>query len=363
MTEYRIVHRLSGHDGYVKSAALTETDGASQLVGVNGSGEVWMWDLRRGDCSQLSLSLDAAAPDEEWFREHGLLDEHDDEVDDEYDEYDDEDGDAVGDASEIVDSLVVAEIDAQRVLVTGGSRFDLAFYDEDQMGGALRVWDLRTGRKLGRTMTGHGLGVTSMAVVASERGPLSVSSSEEGTLLAWDLTSGQLVSRLEGSYNGAMGAANIGGRPIAVTGGHDDHLEAWDILAGQKIATLPGVEEGAGVVALTELGGRGVVVAGCGDRTLRMWDVATQDQIGPPRTGHPEQVDRIAVVRIGGRTVAVTGSSDGTRLWDLSQGDQIGNTLVDHQFLLAAELAGSPVVVTDGPDQTVHVWDVTSAGR
>jgi len=152
--------------------------------------------------------------------------------------------------------MTVSHLDGRPVVVTGGDRFDFSFEDDDDSsGGIVRVWDLRTGNRVGTVMIGHYLGVCSLTTVPSERGPLVVSSCEEGKLLARVMATGEPVAELEGGYNGEMGAALVDGRPVAVTGGDDDFLQVWDILNGEQIGEdLTGIEPGVRAIAITEIG-------------------------------------------------------------------------------------------------------------
>ncbi|MFE0257838.1 hypothetical protein [Streptomyces sp. NPDC059010] len=47
-------------------------------------------------------------------------------------------------ADDVVSALTVAHLDGRPVVVTGGGRFDLSIPEEEEtIGGAVRVWDLR----------------------------------------------------------------------------------------------------------------------------------------------------------------------------------------------------------------------------
>ncbi|TDC20991.1 hypothetical protein E1265_19375 [Streptomyces sp. 8K308] len=215
-------------------------------------------DLLGGTCSARPLDLHAAGPEDVWCREIGEWGE---------DEDDEEDVDAFRGrtttrAREIASALTVGRIDDRPVVITGGGRFDLSGPDLETMGGAVRVWDLRTGRKLGRTLTGHGLGVASLATVATDQGLIAVSDYEEGEL-GLELTRGELVAALQVSHNGGMGAGLVAGRPVAVTGGSDDFVEVWDLLDGERLGrALTGIKPMVRAFGVVEVDGRTVVAAG-----------------------------------------------------------------------------------------------------
>ncbi|MFI9045874.1 WD40 repeat domain-containing protein [Streptomyces sp. NPDC053427] len=220
--------------------------------------------------------------------------------------------------------------------------------------------------QVGKTLTGHGLGVCSLTTVAYEGGLLAVSSCEEGVLLAWDLTTGTRVADLEGSYNGGLGAALVDGRPVAATGGHDSFVQAWDLLSGEPLGeSLTGIEPVVGALAVTEVNGRAVVVAGGDDdNALHVGDLAGRKPTGSPPTGHTDGIRTLGTTTVAGRTIAVTGSDDGTtRGGDLARHEQIGEPFTGHRLRKVTEMAGAPVAVTVGPDKDLQVWDLTRAAR
>jgi WD40 repeat protein len=361
MTDDRMMRRFSGHShAYARETTpVIELDGVLVTVSVDDDVTLWTCDLIGGECVNRPLDLDAAGPDDDWYYENDVWDEDDDEHDK------DERPKLEVNASQIVSALTVAHLDGRPVVVTGGGRFDLGSRELETMGGAVRVWDLRTGGKIGKTLTGHGLGVCSLTTVASDKGLIAVSSCEEGKLLAWNLTrGGERVAEIEGSYNGGMGAGLVDGRPVAVTGGHDDFLQVWDLFSGEQIGeNLTGIEPVVRAIAIAEVNGRTVVVAGGDDNALHRWDLTAQEPIGVPMTGHTDSIQTLGTATVAGRAIAVTGSNDGTaRLWDLASGRQIGDPFTGHYLQMVTEVAGTPVAVTNSEDG-IRVWDLTLATR
>lgn len=361
MTDSRLMTRFTGHThARHDTTPVMELDGVPVTVSVDADATLWICDLLGGACTSRPLDLDAAGPETEWYYEVGEWDE------DEADEQEDDEGEfrprCEVDAFEIASELTVAHLDGRPVVITGGGRFDLSGQDLETMGGAVRVWDLRTGRKIGKTLTGHGLGVTALTTVATDLGLLAVSSSEEGELRAWNLTRGERVAALQASYNGGMGAGLLAGRPVAVTGGHDDFVQVWDLLSGEQLGkSLTDIEPVVRALAAVEVDGRTVVAAGGDGNALHLWDLDSQEPLGAPLTGHTQCISTMGTARIGGRAIAVTGSEDGTsRVWDLGRREQLGDPLPGH-LETVTELAGAPVAVTHDGDAGIRVWDLASA--
>ncbi|MGW1893235.1 WD40 repeat domain-containing protein [Streptomyces sp. NPDC002004] len=355
--------RYAGHTHARPSAtSVTEVDGVPVTVGVDGDATLWVCDLLGGACAGRPLELDAAGPEDEWYYEVGEWD-----ADDEgFEEAEGDEGEwrprCDVDAYEIASEMTVAHLGGRPVIVTGGGRLDLSGPDLETMGGAVRVWDLYTGEKIGKTLTGHGLGVTSLTTVETSLGLLGVSSSEDGELRAWNLTRGERVAALRGSYNGGMGAGLIAGRPVAVTGGHDDFVQVWDLLTGRQLGqSLTGIEPVVRALAAVEADGRPVVVAGGEGNALHLWDLDSGEPLGAPLPGHTERIVTMRTIRIAGRAIAVTGSDDGTsRVWDLGHRELLGAP-IPGRLETVTELSGVPVAVTLGSDGGIRVWDLARA--
>lgn len=358
MTDDRMMRRFAGHSHTRRRTPVIELDGVLVTVSVDDDGTLWTCDLVGGDCAKRPLELDAAGPEDDWYYGNGLWDE-DDPDEDERPKF-------TADPYEIVRRLTVARLDGRPVVVTGGGRHDLHHRGHhDTVGGAVRVWDLRTGRKVGKTLTSwhHALGVCSLTTVASGQGLIALSSSEDGRLRAWDLTrKGERVADIQGGFNGCMGAGLVDGRPVAVTGGDDDFLQAWDLLSGEQIGEdLTGIEPVVRAIAIAEVNGRAVVVAGGDDCALHSWDLASQELIGAPMTGHTDSIETLETAAASGRAIALTGSDDGTtRLWDLARGEQIGDSF-NGRLHMVTEIAGAPVAVTEGSDDVVRLRDLRLA--
>ncbi|MEV0151961.1 MULTISPECIES: hypothetical protein [unclassified Nonomuraea] len=362
MSDHRVLRTfLDPEGGAVHALAPLVLDGAPAVLGQH-DGALWTCDLTTGERVARPVDLDSAAPEDPVPDAEGTIWDRD--AEDE--ELEDEKGEA--DAYEVVSRLTVATLDGRPVIVTGGGRFDLtSLLGEDYMGGAVRCWDLATGEKIGRTMTGHGLGVTALAILPSERGPLVLSSSEEGVLLVSALASGERVTEIRGSYDGAMAAAVVDGRPLAITGGHDPHVEVWDALTGEPVGGPRQIGDYVSAIAVTELADRAVILTGGDDNTLRIWDLTTGRPVGVPLSGHADAIQEITLTRLGGRPVAVSKArEEPPRIWDLARAEQLGGTLTvpDEQAptaVTATEINGEPVVVTGHDDGTIRVWSISAA--
>src|SRR5262249_11438122 len=131
-----------------------------------------------------------------------------------------------------------------------------------------------------------------------------------GAVRVWDLATGREQAQLTRvAPVSAMAASADGTR--AVTGGYDGTVRVWDLATGREQAQLTGLESAQhsgheqarlrGQVSGVAISADGtVVVSGGGDGTVAVWDLAT---------GHEQAQLTIHVGPVG----AVAVSADGTR--------------------------------------------------
>lgn len=152
-------------------------------------------------------------------------------------------------------------------------------YDFEEI--ALRVWDFEQGRPLGPPLPGGGFGGTVMrtpvAVLDTPTGPLVVSGAGvDGQLRVWAVpgTPEPAAGPLPGHHGQitAVAALMTGGRAVAVTGGQDGTLRAWDATTGTPLgAPVLAHTAKVGAVTLTEVAGAPVAISASADGTFHTW--------------------------------------------------------------------------------------------
>src|SRR5262249_3242314 len=83
--------------------------------------------------------------------------------------------------------------------------------------------------------------------------------------------------------------------------------------------------------------------------------------------GHGEWVTAVAVGALAGRPIAVSGGTDQTvRVWDLEEAGPLGEPLVGHEGWVNAvaveTIGGRSIAVSGGDDNTVRMWDLSAGG-
>ncbi len=249
----------------------------------------------------------------------------------------------------------VAVLDSDRVVSASHDR-------------TLRVWDIASGETL-QILEGHTDGVLSVAVLDSGR---VVSASEDGTLRIWDIASGETQQTLEGHPVAVISVALLDSDHV-VSASHGI-LRVWDVTSGELLQALGANRMVNSVAALDS----GRVVCASSDNTLWVWDMALdktqlfeemqmqmllepyilKDHTYQQLEGQGADVLSVAVLDSGR---VVSASQDGTlRVWDVASSETL-QTLKDHTARVnSVAVLDSGRVVSASLDGTVRVWDVES---
>ncbi|QRV90240.1 WD repeat-containing protein [Ceratobasidium sp. AG-Ba] len=224
---------------------------------------------------------------------------------------------------------------------------------------AVRIWDTRSGRQVGQSLTGH-TGLV-WSVVYSPDGKHIVSGSNDCTIRMWDAASGQPVGQPLTGYMGSVFSVGYSpdGKHI-VSGSADRTIRMWDAASGQPVGRpLTGHTSSVWSVAYSPDGRH--IVSGSYDRTIRTWDAASGQPVGQPLTGHTDKVSSVRYSPDG--KCIVSGSEDMTiRMWDAASGQPIGQPLTGHSgYVSSVEYSPDGKHIVSGSyDRTIRMWDAAS---
>ncbi|WP_188989889.1 TIR domain-containing protein [Saccharopolyspora thermophila] len=188
----------------------------------------------------------------------------------------------------------------------------------------------------------------------------------EGALLLWDVGTGQRIGVLAAGPAGPVRAVAFSpdGRVLASAGhppgtGEPNEVALWDVRTHQRIGTLPvGSDE---IYSLAYSRDGKLLAAGRGDGAVLLWDTASRQPVGRPLTGHTGPVGAVAFSP-DGNLLASTGDDGTVRLWDVRTHQQTGEPMVGHTgpgYALAFSPDGQ-TIATGGGDNTVRLWDVAA---
>lgn len=267
------------------------------------------------------------------------------------------------------------------------ARHLLALAGDDHV---IYLWDVETGKEV-RRLEGHTDWVHTVAF--SPDGKVLASAGNDRQVMLWDAATGSQRSLLSAA-NGAVNrlAWSHDGRRLAATG-FENKLRIYDVGRQGLLKELEGPGSDLRAVAFSHddrclaVGGRtGVVrVYQTGDfgqlheyrahrQRIRDLLFTADDQqivsVGEDQRIHvrslgssqgtdlpPRPAKMLSLALVGPQQLAVGGSDNLIRLWDLSTGSEIGH-LAGHEGSVAALVADRNLLISGAFDTTVRIWTI-----
>lgn len=222
-------------------------------------------------------------------------------------------------------------------------------------------------------VTGHGLGITTLAV--SPDGRTVATGSQDRSIRLWDATDPNRILGvgipLQGHTDFVNGLAfSPDGGTLASAGG-DRAVRLWTVtdpsapvaqgppLTGHSLAVMdvafrPDAAGGAGLLSVGK------------DATVRLWDLPSLLLTG--RTDYTGLYSNNVVFRPDGRIAAIGNAENGVRLWDTADLRRpiALSTLPPLHSAYVNALAFSPdgrLLATGSGDRTVRLWDLSDPRR
>ncbi|MEU4164710.1 hypothetical protein [Actinoplanes sp. NPDC026670] len=232
--------------------------------------------------------------------------------------------------------------------------------------GTVRVWDLTSdpprGTPMGEGITG---GVTGVALATIRGRTVAVTACHDRTVRIWDPANPRLKGRTLGSKVAAavksIALGSVDGRTIAVTGSADGAITLWDV-EGERLVGKLGKHDGeVWGLAVGTVGGKPIAVSGGEDGMMRRWDLDAAQPSGEILMELPKAIKTVAISTVAGRTVAVSGCDDsGVRIWDLAAVQPHGPGLTGPEeapeAVAISDFAGRPTIVSGNYDGTIWAW-------
>lgn len=210
------------------------------------------------------------------------------------------------------------------------------------------------------TLRGHTSAVVALAFSPDSK--TLASASYDGTLRAWDMTSGRERATL-GEYRGCLGcvafspdgktlASGVIGSPGAFPDLYD--VKLWDVTAAKMRTSLRGTDHVHSVAFSPD----GKTLASVnGAQTVTLWDLATNRERATFK-GHTESV-KSAAFSPDGRILASASYDKTVKLWDVATGEERATLKRIHTVKSVAFSPDGRMLASAGGSE-VTVWDIAT---
>ena len=241
----------------------------------------------------------------------------------------------------------------------------------------IRVWNVESGEVI-HTIEEHTSTVEGVAFNPDATQFASVS--WDGRLILWDMETGEIVREL-GGENGAHGFTiddndaiipnqvhSVDFHPNGewlVSSGQDGSIILWDIATGEEIRRFQGHESS---VSKVEFNPDGTMLASASaDATIRLWDVETGEQIrqfvaldNADGNSHDSSANDVTFSPAG--TMILSSSWDSTlRLWSVETGEEISRFQGHNGPTFGVDFSPDGMTIISGSsDTTVRIWSIAT---
>lgn len=221
--------------------------------------------------------------------------------------------------------------------------------------GLILVYDVENGELVGE-LVGHEV-LISVLIFTPDSSQL-ISADSEGVMLRWDMSNFRRVgTSLQGAELGITSMAISNDGQYLAVGGRDSIVQVWNLRTETLVADLAGHEEIVSALIFEQNDTR--LISGGRDDTIIIWDFLADNPLERQLTGHDSFITGFAISP-NNRYLASSSRDATVRLWDLESARSVGEPLVGHQQqVTGVQFVDNETLLSTGYDGNVIRWDLT----
>jgi WD40 repeat protein len=232
-----------------------------------------------------------------------------------------------------------------------------------------KVWDLQTGRAV-RTVRTENARPYQAVALSPDGASLATGDFFDGALRVWDVRTGKVRLTTAGHAQGVMRAVySPDGRRLA-SAGYEGVVKVWDAGTGKQLLTLAENREAPVWDVAFSPDGKTIATAAIplGPRTeaVKLWDAATGALLRRIRTDPRDDAYSVAFSPDGKRIASSASAwqgemqlAGGFRLWDVATGREVLKAMGhDREVTSVAFSPDGKRLATAGLDGKIKIWDV-----
>ena len=215
-------------------------------------------------------------------------------------------------------------------------------------GGDVVLWSPSSDQEI-RRWPAHAKDVSGLRFLSEE---VLLSSSDDGTMVLWDLNTGDEIRRYDGCESRAGALEMVPGGESVSLACYDGTIQFWDIEGGEP--TMVESHTGGMLSVAISAGGQRMATSST-DGTVILWDPSARQELAR-LSGHSGQIGSVAFSPAGDR-LASADSAGTIRLWEAATGKEL-RTIRSHAVIWPVFSPEGSRLVAGTMKGQLHVIDV-----
>jgi guanine nucleotide-binding protein subunit beta-2-like 1 protein len=224
------------------------------------------------------------------------------------------------------------------------------------------VWQLvNDGESLGvplRALRGHSHFVSD--VTLSSDGNFALSSSWDGTLRLWDLSTGETARQFIGHKKDALSVAFSPDNRQIVSGSRDKSIKLWNTIGECKVSVDDAHGDWVSCVRFSPNTENPVIVSAGWDKVVKVYNLANL-KLRTDLAGHTGYLNTVTVSPDG--SLCASGGKDGVAmLWDLNEGKRLSTLETGGAIIHALCFSPNRYWLCAATSKSITIWDLEGKG-